>query len=190
MSVQALFLGHYRRAAQLAETALERTSALTPPSALVALLGQAAVCHAALSRSRQALKQLKEAEKTMKQAGDGPQPDGTSGLADLEHRTGLVLAFLQDLRHAETALSDSLAHRPQAERRSRMLTTHQLADVQLRRACPEQACTTWQRFLSEYPYMHSARIDVTFRRFRLRLQEHRNNETVRRVLYQASKMAS
>lgn len=187
MSVQALFLGHYRCAAQLAELAVERASALTPPSTRVTLLGQAAVCQAALSQRGQAFKHLTDAEKYMKLA-DGPQPDGTSGLADLEHRTGLVLAFLQDLRRAEAALVDSLAHRPKAERRSRMLTTHQLADVQLRRSCPEQACTTWQRFLSEYPYMHSARINVTFFRFRQRLQEHRSNETVRRILDQANKM--
>jgi len=188
MSVQALFLGHYRSAAQLAETAVERASTLTPPSTRVALLGQAAVCHAAFSQRRQAFKHLADAEKSMEQASGGRQPDRRSGLADLEHRTGLVLAFLQDLRRAEAALTDSLRHRPDADRRSRMLTTHQLADVQLRRACLEQACTTWQQFLSEYPYMDSARINFTFRRFRLRLQEHRNNETVRRVLHQANSL--
>lgn len=183
MSVQALFLGHYQKATQLAEAAVERASDLTPASTRSALLGQAAVCHAALLQSRQAFQHLADAEKSMVQAGNG------SGLADLEHRTGVVLTFLQDLGRAEAALADSLRHRPEPERRSRMLTTHQLADVQLRRARPEQACTTWQRFLNEYPYMHSARINVTFRRFRCRLQEHRNNETVRHVLYQASKVA-
>ena len=183
MSVQALFLGHYQKATQLAEAAVERASDLTPASTRSALLGQAAVCHAALLQSRQAFQHLADSEKSVVQADDG------SGLADLEHRTGLVLALLQDLGRAEVALADSLRHRPEAERRSRMLTTHQLADVQLRRARPEEACTTWQRFLNEYPYMHSARINVTFRKFRTRLQEHRNNESVRHVLYQASKVA-
>jgi hypothetical protein len=189
MSVQALFLGHYQSAAQLAETAVERASALESPSTRAALLGQAAVCRAAFSQSRQAFKHLADAEKSIEQAGGGCQADRRSGLADLEHRTGLVLAFLQDLRRAEAALANSLRHRPEADRRSRMLTTYQLADVQLRRTCLEQACMTWQQFLSEYPYMDSARINFTFRRFRLRLQEHRNNETVRRVLHQASGMA-
>jgi TolA-binding protein len=93
---------------------------------------------------------------------------------------GLTAAEKPSTSRAEPALFASLRHRPESERRSRMLTTHQLADVQLRRARPEQACTTWQRFLDDYSNMHSARISISFRRFRSRLQQHRNNEVVRR----------
>jgi tetratricopeptide (TPR) repeat protein len=190
MSAQALFLGHHRSAAQLAEAAVKRTSARTPPGTRAALLGQAAVCHAALSDSRPAFRNLAEAEKSLRHPDVQCQPDNRSGVADLEYRTGLVLAFLRHLPRAEAALADSLRHRPEAERRSRMLTIHQLAQVQLRRARPEQACTTWQRFLSDYPYMYSGRINVIFRRFQSGLQEHRNNATVRHVLRQASKLAN
>ena len=189
MSVQALFLGHYQAAARLADTAVRQGSVSAPPSTRTALLGQAAVCRAALSDGKEALNYLTAAEKAFEHADDGQRSGAATGQADLEHRTGMVLASLRNLRQAEAALSASLRNRPEAERRSRMLTTYHLADVQLRRARPEQACATWQRFLGEYSYMRSERINMSFRRFRSSLQQHRNNEVVRHVLHQASKLA-
>ncbi|ALG06206.1 hypothetical protein AOZ06_04035 [Kibdelosporangium phytohabitans] len=190
MSVQAHFLGHYQYAAQLAEAAIPQTCAPTPPCVRAALLGQAAVCHAALANRRQAFRALTNAEKSLLQCDPGGQSGDSSGLADLEHRTGLVMAYLRHFRHAETALADSLRRRPEVQRRSRMLTTYQLAEVQLGRSHMEQACVTWQRFLSEYPYISSARISVLFTRFRASLQKHRDNAIVQRVLHQASEMVT
>ncbi|MFT7837090.1 hypothetical protein Q5530_13155 [Saccharothrix sp. BKS2] len=42
-----------------------------------------------------------------------------------------------------------MRHRLAAERRSRLLTAHQLTELQLRGGDPEQACTTWRYFLDE-----------------------------------------
>lgn len=188
MSTQAHFLGHYRHAARLADAAADRVGTSAPPGTCASLLGRAAVAHAALSDSRAALTRLAKAERHLEKADDTRQPTGRTDRADVEHLAGQALLFLRDHRHAEIALHESLRHRPEGERRSRLLTTHQLAELQLRQAHPEQACATWQRFLDECSWVDSGRVRAAAHAFRVRLQPYSANTSVHRVLRRTERL--
>lgn len=186
MSAQAWFLGHHRQAARLAEAAVEQAGGRTPPGTRAALLGQAAVTHAALANRRTALSCLTEAERHL---GRATVTDPTD-LADHAYQTARALASLRDGAGAESALRTSLRHRAPTERRSRMITTDYLAEVQLRSGRLEQACDTWQRFLGEYPYVRSGRIRSACLTLRRRLLPHQKNPVVARTLRYATRLSS
>lgn len=101
MSVQALFLGHYQQATALAEAAVERTADLAQAGTRSALPGASCRVPCGAAPEQAGVPTPRRGRKSAVQAGDG------SGLADLEHRTGLVLALLQDLGRAEVASADS-----------------------------------------------------------------------------------
>jgi hypothetical protein len=188
MSMQAWFLGHHWHAAHLAEAAVQRVNGLAPPEARAALLGQAAVSHAALSHQRVAMSYLAEAEKHLGNAERGCETVDCGAWADLAHQTGRVLTSFHDHHGAEIALRDSLEHRASSDRRSRMITTHHLAELQLRRGQPELACITWQRFLTDYRYVQSARVRRALVAFCERLRLHERNPVVQRTLYNATRL--
>jgi len=185
MSAQASFLGHHRQAAAMVEAALTRAGRHAPPDTLAELLGQAAVAHAALANRDDALTRLTQAEKHLDSTDGTRQFDEPTARANLTHHTGQVLALLGNRAAAQSAWRASLRHRPTDQRRSRMITTHHLAESHLRRDRVEQACTTWQGFLDEYPYIHSARMDSAYRSFLRQLRLHRNNTSARHILDQA-----
>jgi tetratricopeptide (TPR) repeat protein len=184
MSTQACFLGHHRYAIGLAEHAVAQAGTGTSPTTRAASLGQAAVAHAAVSHRRAALSCLREAEKCLDGAAAPITASANGELADLADHTGRVLAVLGDLGSAETALLDSLRLRPATDRRSRMLTTHRLAEVQLRRAKLDAACASWRRFLADYPAVRSARVDAAVIAMRRRLLPYSRNAVVRTLLQQ------
>lgn len=188
MSAQACFLGHYRQAARLADAAVERAGSTTSPGTHAVLLGQAAVAHAALLDRRAALTRLGRAEKHLAKADDPPGATALTDEADVGHLTGQALAFLRDHRQAEIALRASLRCRPEGERRSRLLTTHRLAELQLRRGNPEQACTTWRRFLDECSWVRSGRVRSALRSFPAHLRPYRGNALVEQVLRRAEEL--
>ncbi|WP_424186703.1 tetratricopeptide repeat protein [Actinokineospora sp. G85] len=183
MSSQARFLGHHREMILLAEAAVTRAGSSTPPGARAALLGQAAVAHATLSDRDKAFARLAEAERHL----DGA--DATIGRAEHAHRTGQVLALLGHHQEAERAWQESLRQSPETQRRSRILTTHQLAESHLQQGRLELACETWQGVLDEYPYIRSARVDFRFQKFRRRLEPHAENASVQRALKQANQLS-
>ncbi|WP_156755823.1 tetratricopeptide repeat protein [Actinokineospora pegani] len=184
MSSQARFLGRHRQMILLADTAVARAGSSTPPGTRAALLGQAAVAHATLSERDKALVQLTEAERHLDETG----VDVTGSKAEHAHRAGQVLALLGDHHGAERAWRESLRQSPGTQRRSRILTTHQLAELHFQQGRLELACETWQGFLDEYPYIRSARVDFTFQKFRRQLESHAENASVRRVLKQADQL--
>ncbi|MEV0674986.1 hypothetical protein AB0I60_00545 [Actinosynnema sp. NPDC050436] len=189
MSVQAWFLGHYRQAAELADAAVARMGDAATPGTRAVALGQAAVAHAALARRETALSCLSEAQRWVGRVDGGGRPVERTDRADVAHLTGQALALMRAGDRAEAALRDSLRHRPEAERRSRMLTVHLLAALQLREGRLEQSCATWQRFLDDYPRIHSARVDLAFETFQRRLRGHRDNVVVRDALHRAGRLA-
>ncbi|MEU6148391.1 hypothetical protein ABZ816_00155 [Actinosynnema sp. NPDC047251] len=188
MSAQACFLGHYRHAAQLADAAVDRAGTSPPPGTRALLLGQAAVAHAALFERRTTLARLGEAEKHLTKTDDAPRSGGRTHHADVGHLAGQALAFLHDHRQAEIALRASLRRRAEGERRSRLLTTHQLAESQLRRGDPEEACRTWQWFLDECSSVRSGRVRSALRSFSVRLWHYRDNAVVTQVLRRAERV--
>ncbi|MFI9005825.1 tol-pal system YbgF family protein [Actinosynnema sp. NPDC053489] len=189
MSTQACFLGHYRQAAQLADAAVDRLPPGASPGTRAVLLGQATVAHAALADRRTAFALLGRAEKFLGKAEDEPPATGRTDQAEVEYLAGRALAFLLDHEPAEAALRESLEHRPERERRSRLLTTHYLAELQLRRGNPELACTTWQRFLDECGWVRSGRVRSALHAFSRQLQPYRGNVVVRHALRRAERLA-
>ncbi|SDD57642.1 hypothetical protein [Actinokineospora iranica] len=185
MSAQARFLGHHRQMIRLADTALSRAGSAAPPGARAALLGQAAVAHARLADRGEALARLAEAEKHL----GGARAVDACAKADLADHTGQVLALLGDHRGAARAWRDSLRDRPETQRRSRVLTTHRLAELHLRHGDLERACDTWQGFLDAYSYVRSAHVDFAFHRFRRQLRSHADNAFARHVLQRADRLS-
>jgi len=188
MSTQACFLGHNRRAARLADAAVDRIGTVQRPGTRAALLGQAAVSHAALDDRKTALSRLAAAEKYLDRADDPQEPKGCTDRADIEHLVGLALILLRDHGHAEHALRESLRHRPDGERRARLLTTHQLATLQLRQGDAERACATWQWFLDECSWVRSGRVHSALHSIKRRLHPHRGNIVVRQTLKRAERL--
>ncbi|RKT54444.1 tetratricopeptide repeat protein [Saccharothrix australiensis] len=184
MGIQASFLGHHSRAAQLVSAALYRTKGVAPPETHAAFLGQAAVAYAALACSREATTFLSHAERQVEKIDTVSRP-GQTPQADLAYRVGQAMLLSKNYRESERWLLRSLGHRPGRERRSRMLTAHLLADSQLAQGQVENACAAWRGFLEDYPYMHSGRVDRAIMVLRRRLQRYRGNPAVERVLSQA-----
>jgi hypothetical protein len=172
---------------EIADEAVRRVSALPPSRTSAALLGQAAITHAAVHETR-AAKELMAKAETHLDAPVAPATPEPVSRADVTHQTGQTLALLHDNDAAERALHESLRHRGQSERRSRMLTTNQLAELQLRRGQVEQACDTWQAFLAEYPVIHSGRINWALGRMRRQLLPHRARRAVRQTLIRADQL--
>lgn len=189
MSVQACFLGHYRQAAQLADAAVDRLPPTASSGTHAVLHAQAAVAHAALVDRKTALSLLNKAERFLEKVHHDPQATWHTDRADVEHLSGQALVFLLDHKHAEAALRQSLEHRAEGERRSRLLTTHYLAELQLQRGNPELACTTWQRFLDECAWVRSGRVHSALQAFRRQLQPYRGNIVVCQSLRRAERLA-
>jgi hypothetical protein len=189
MSMQARFLGHYRQAAQLAEAAVDRAGSVAPAETRASLLGQAAVAHAALANRQTAMSYLAKAERQLSQAEGTSGPVTCGSRADLAHETGQVLTWFHDHGGAEVALRESLEHRATVDRRSRLITTHHLAQLQLRRDRPELACTTWQLFMTECTEVNSARLRRAVDTLREQLLPYKCSAVVRRTLDQAIQLS-
>jgi tetratricopeptide (TPR) repeat protein len=179
MSMQACFLGYHRHAISLAECAVTRAGTETSPVVRVVALCQSAVAHAAASHRHEALASLRAAEECFSSA---TVPNAVR--ADLAHYTGQVLADLGDLTGAEAALQHSLRLRPELERRSRMLTIHRLAGVQLRRGLLDDACASWRDFLADYGSVYSARAECALMAMRRQLLPHADSKIVQKALQQ------
>lgn len=181
MSVQAWFLGHYPHAARLADAAVDHAGPTGHSGISAVLLGQSAVAHASLSHRREALSLLAEAEYLLTRTADPDRAGEPALRAVLAHRAGQALALLHDHLRAESRLRESLRNYPRRERRSRMLTTHVLADLQLAQGRVAQASATWDHFLRDYSYMHSRRVTSVFRSFRVKLESHCDGRTAGRA---------
>jgi hypothetical protein len=178
LSGQARILGHRRQAVQLAEAGVRAVPGNAGSQTSAFLFGQLAVAHAADGSRRDAVRHLITAEQHLDRARDAPGPIGGCHPASLAHQQAAVRAKLGDRTGAIQALTVSIRHRPPEERRSRALTLARLAELQLDHGELEAACATWQRFLQDYPYLRSRRLDRAFRSMCARLRPHSNNSAV------------
>jgi tetratricopeptide (TPR) repeat protein len=178
LSGQARSLGHHREAVQLAEAAVCAATNTTDPQTSAFLFGQLAVAHAADGNHREAALYLIRAEHHLERVGEAPSPIGGYDVATLAHQQAAVRAKVGDRRGAIQALTVSIRHRPAAERRSRAITLARLAELQLDAGELEAACGTWQRFLLDYPYLRSRRVNRAFASMRARLRPYQNNSAV------------
>ncbi|QXJ23769.1 hypothetical protein AGRA3207_004970 [Actinomadura graeca] len=187
MSVQAHDLGHFRQALELIETAASpRLTVLTRAS----LAGQAAVALASTGSRRRALAELLRAEELLGRAPETPaRPVGSYHPAELSFQRALVHSHLNDRRAALTALRESLARWPPAERRSRAITLARIAEFELEQGLLEEAVATAHRFLDDYSYIRSARIRRFLAGLRARLRPYGNSRAAGALLHRAVRVA-
>lgn len=188
MSVQAVFLGNSGLALQLAQGAARDRSTLPTESAAF-VTGQEALALACTGERRRALACLDRSQRLL----DRTPPDshvllGGYHEAAFAHQQAEVLAATGDIPGACAALAHSLRHRPPEEGRARMLTTARLAGLQLCQGHLELACSTWDRFLDDYPSVTSARGDAALRELRTTLRAHQRVPAARRVLARAGRL--
>lgn len=187
LSVQARSLGHYQQASQLAETAAMTARGTTGPARQAFFLGQVAVAAAATGARHDALTALSAAERRLDRAssaGSAPAGLAMGGYhpASLAHQQAAVQALLGDRKGAISALTESIRHRPQHERRSRAITHARLAELHLGQGHLEQAVSTWHAFLDDYPHLSSGRATTAMRILRARLRPLRASPAVRQLL--------
>ncbi|MER5862838.1 hypothetical protein [Kitasatospora sp. NPDC002040] len=187
MSVQAHFLGDTRQALHLAQGAGREIDSLPPESAAF-VIGQEALALATCGQRRHALEDLGRAERLLARSeGSGPVLGGYHQAA-FAFQQAEVLAAAGDVPGACGALAASLRHRPASERRARMLTTSRLAGLQLGQGHLELACSTWDRFLDDYPHVSSARGDGALRELRARLRPYTREPAAQRLLTRAARL--
>jgi hypothetical protein len=177
LSGQARSLGHHREAVHLAEAAVDAAGTAGPQTAAF-LYGQLAVAHASAGNRAEAVRHLHTAERFLDRARDRTVPIGGCHAASLAHQQAAVWARLGDRAGAIRALTQSVRHRPASERRSRAITLARLAELQFDAGDIEEACATWQRFLQDYPYLRSRRVNRALAAMRARLRPHRQNPAV------------
>ncbi|MFJ9519330.1 hypothetical protein ACIRPK_13790 [Kitasatospora sp. NPDC101801] len=187
MSVQAHHLGNTQQSLQFAQAAARETGGLSPRSAAF-VTGQEALALAATGDRQLALIRLGQAERLLEQGEGSGAPLGGYHRAAFAHQQAEVLAAAGDIRGACRALTASLRHRPRQERRARMLTTARLAGLQLGQGHLELACSTWDRFLDDYPQVMSARGDTALRELRTGLRTYQREPAARRVLLRAGQL--
>jgi transcriptional regulator with XRE-family HTH domain len=174
LSTQAQALGHFQSSAQLALHAVRTGWRCSPAHVRAFLAGQLAVSAAALGRHEGAADHLHRAESALDRAGEacGPRPVAAFHLASLDYQRALLASAHGDVGTAISALGSSLRRRPQDERRSRALSLARIAELHLSCGHLDAACTEWTRFLDEYPYLTSRRVDAAFSTMRASVRPH------------------
>jgi hypothetical protein len=160
LAQQAVELGHYGQAVQLAEHAATNLQGRCDMRVRAWMAGMCAEAHAANGDQRAALNALRLAEADVERSDSPPafQWTGSYRRESLEHQTGLVLARLADLRTADHHLRCAIAARPDAERRTRALVSARLARVQAQQRQPEAAAATILGLADDLPLISSARV--------------------------------
>ncbi|RAJ31268.1 hypothetical protein K353_06172 [Kitasatospora sp. SolWspMP-SS2h] len=179
LSVQALELGHPGPALDRAGAALRAGQHL--PDSRAFLLGQYAVALAARGRPDDALRAVEGAEDALPGA-TASAPTGCYHAATLAYQRGEVHRRLGNLPAAVTSLRTSLRLRPGAERRSQALVHARLAETLAARGQLEEACASWQEFVSLRYQVDSARVERAAGRMRSVLLAQRHRGEAERLL--------
>ncbi|WP_371493415.1 tetratricopeptide repeat protein [Kitasatospora sp. NBC_00374] len=188
MSVQAIGLGHGRKARQYADAAAEAAPAAGPRMRAF-LVGQQAHASAAVGERHTALRQLAEAEAALDKATSGSAYVAGYHPAALHYHASHVLFELRDLGGSITAMQESNRHRPPTERRARARSTALLAERQFAFGHLEAACATWGTFLDDYQHVSSARCDDHFATLRHCVAQHPGNRIARTLGERARTLA-
>lgn len=171
MSHQALDLGHYRHAVDLAAASLDRAALTSTSSRERALLG---VVHARslaeVGEHRAAARALIRAEDDLSSAtvNDAePARVWFFGEASLAHETARTLHAMGDLPGAQREFHRSVRTRRSSFRRTHAVTLGYLGELQARQGEIEAACATWSQALDTMGGIRSGRARdtvVTMRR--------------------------
>ncbi|MFJ2739308.1 tetratricopeptide repeat protein [Streptomyces sp. NPDC087440] len=189
MSVQAVDLGHGRRALDLADAAAA-ASPKAGPRMLAFLLGQQAHAAAQTGDRTGALRRLREAETAMDRAESRGKAFGSYDPAALNYHTSQVRYELGDVSGAVEAMELADRLRPGVYRRTRVRHRGTMAERQLELGHLEAACTTWHQALDDYPLVQSGRADDRVRAMLGLLKPHLRNPQARDLYDRARTMAA
>jgi hypothetical protein len=180
MSVQAVDLGHSRKAMQLADAAAA-ASPKAGPRMRAFLAGQQAHAAAQLGDRTKAFMYLKEAEVAMEKAEAREKAFGSYDPSALHYHISRVHQELDEFPVAVEAMkqSDKLCY--DVYRRTRVKERAMLAEYQLRVGHLEAACATWHGALDEYPTVQSGRVDQRMRAMARALRPYLRNRTARHL---------
>ncbi len=188
MSVQAVGLGHGRKAQQYADAAAAASPA-AGPRMVAFLAGQQAHASAAVGERHTALRQLREAEAALDRATSGSAHVAGYHPAALHYHTSHILYELGDLGGSITAMQESNRYRPATERRARARCTALLAERQFEFGHLEAACVTWGSFLDDYQHISSALCDDHFQTMLRGVRRHLRNSFARALDERARALA-
>ncbi|WP_457027876.1 tetratricopeptide repeat protein [Kitasatospora sp. P5_F3] len=178
MSVQAVDLGHGRRAMQLADAAAA-ASPLAGPRMRAFLAGQQAHSAAQIGDAASAHRLISEAERAMDQAESESRAFGSYDPSSLSYHIGQVRYELGDLPGAVESLALSGRLRHDVYRRTRVRYGALLAEWQLKAGQFEGAWSTWHSVLDDYPLVQSGRADAKIRNMLGLLSSHPTNGEAR-----------
>ncbi|GHJ37065.1 tetratricopeptide repeat protein [Streptomyces sp. TS71-3] len=174
MSVQAVDQGHGPYAMRLADAAAA-ASPQAGPRMRAFLAGQQAHSSAQIGDRRNALMYLREAEIAMDKAESRSKAFGSYDPASLNYHVSQVRYELGDVAGSIDALLKSDSLRDGIYRRARMRFRATIAERQLRLGHLEEACTTWNSALDDYPLIQSGRADQRIAEMYRVIRPHLNN---------------
>ncbi|MGW1149490.1 tetratricopeptide repeat protein, partial [Streptomyces sp. NPDC002454] len=159
ISVQAVDLGHGKLAVNLANAA-SASSPQTGPRLRAFMTGQQAHAFAVAGNRGEALRSLREAERSMERAESGSHTFGRYDPATLAYHTSQVRYALGDTAGSVDSLKSHFRLRRSGEtRRSALRFNSMMAERQLELGLLDAACTTWNHVLDEYPSVRSGKVD-------------------------------
>ncbi|MGK5729814.1 tetratricopeptide repeat protein [Streptomyces sp. URMC 124] len=188
MSVQAVDLGHTRRAIRLANAA-SAASPAAGPRMRAFLAGQQAHAYAADGARSQALQHIREAEVAMEKAESRAKAFGSYDPSSLAYHVAQVEYGLGDLAGSVRNMTLSSDLRHVVYRRTRVRYDAMLAERQLELGHLEAACATWERVLDDYPLVQSGRADDRVATMKSLLRPHLRNRTAK-ALYERAQSVS
>ncbi|MFF8998336.1 tol-pal system YbgF family protein [Streptomyces achromogenes] len=171
MSVQAVDLGHGRRAMELADSAAV-ASPKAGPRMLAFLTGQQAHAAAQEGDRTTAMRRIREAEAAMDRAESRGKPLGSYDPAALNYHIAQVRYELGDIHGSIEALQESNRLRFAVYRRGNVRMRALLAERQLQVGHLEEAVKTWHEALDDYPLVHSGRADERMANMRRLIRPH------------------
>ncbi|HEY8985867.1 MAG TPA: tetratricopeptide repeat protein [Streptomyces sp.] len=174
MSVQAVDLGHGKRAMDLADAAAA-ASPKAGPRMLAFLAGQQAHSAAQIGDRTTALRRMKEAEAAMDQAESRGKIFGSYDPAALHYHIAQVRNELGDATGSVDAMKMSNRLRHSHYRRTAVRFHAILAERQMKTGHLEEAIVSWNRCLDDYPMVHSGRADERFEVMRQLIRPHLRN---------------
>ncbi|MFJ8439019.1 tetratricopeptide repeat protein [Kitasatospora griseola] len=184
MSVQAVDLGHGRRAMQLADAAAA-ASPVAGPRMRAFLAGQQAHSAAVSGDSAAALRHLAEAERAMEVAESESKAFGSYDPSSLNYHVSQVRYAIKDVAGSVAAMLESDRLRYSVYQRGRVRHRAMLAERQLQLGYLEEACRTWHLALDDYPKVQSGRADDRMRAMMGLLAAHPRNSHVRSLYERA-----
>lgn len=188
MSHQAIFLGHYREAIDLAQAALAGTRAVATPTLTAQFLAMQARALAGMGERRRCELVLLEAEKVFERRdpSDDPQFITYFTEAELAAEIGHCMRDIGRSADAVASAELSLNGSDGEYARSDFFATVVLADAQLDHDEPERACRTMHAALALGQQLRSARSVTYVAEFRKRLPRFAGTQAVLDLADQAA----